>query len=200
MSTDEDFSSLLRRARAGDDDAWEAIFSRLGDERGEGAILLAMARKVLPRGDGLRKLVSSRDLLQSALQSGWFNLDNFRGTTEQELLGWLRTILRRKMAHVIRKKRTVSVEDVEAAAPAEQKRTGQEQESPFARVVREEAKTRVRQAVKQLPDDQRAVMELRLQGHKSPEIARILDLTEAAVRKRESRATSRLRELLGEKN
>ena len=77
MSKDEAFLDVLQRARAGDREAWVELFARVGDQEGEGAVLVAMARRVLPSGDRLRNFVDSRDLLQSALRSGWLNIDNF---------------------------------------------------------------------------------------------------------------------------
>ena len=54
----------------------------------------------------------------------------------------------------------------------------------------------MRQAIANLPEGQRVVLELRLQGLSAPEIASKLGLDPQAVRKRESRAMSQLRGLL----
>ncbi|MEM7234725.1 MAG: sigma-70 family RNA polymerase sigma factor, partial [Planctomycetota bacterium] len=55
---------------------------------------------------------------------------------------------------------------------------------------------RVRAAVHKLPEDQRLVLELRLRGLSSRQIADEIGLSADAVRQRESRASKRLRELL----
>jgi len=189
------FDDLLARARTGNAGAWEELFARFADEEGEGAILLAIARKVLPPGDRARDFVESRDLLQSALRSGWFHATDFRGNSSAEFIGWIRTILRRKLGRAVRRKTPRPGGD-QVADKAEEP-AGAEPVDPLARLVREEVRERVQKAVQELPEDQRVVMDLRLQGLKAPDIAGMLGLTAQAVRKRESRAAGRLREILG---
>lgn len=191
------FADLLRRAKAGDEAAWVAIFSRLGREEAEGGKLLSIARRILPAGDRLRDLVESRDLLQSALRSGWLDASSFRGSTEGELYAWLRQILRHKLGRVLRRDDPrPGAEDIgDGELPAGEE--GDDPE-PLAEALRAEVRDRVQAAIARLPEDQRAVMELRLQGLGSPEIGRILSIKPDAVRKRESRAAERLREMLGE--
>jgi len=189
----EPFAELLRRARAGDEAAWGRIFSRLGNDEEEGGRLLAIARKILPEGDRLRDLVESRDLLQSALRSGWIDASQFRGQTEGELFAWLRQILRRKVSRVVRR------QDPRPAGEAldEEALPDEDDAGPLEDVLRAEVNERVRASIELLPEDQRAVMQLKLQGLSAPEIARILSIKPDAVRKRESRAAERLREMLG---
>ncbi|MDJ0974421.1 MAG: sigma-70 family RNA polymerase sigma factor [Planctomycetota bacterium] len=195
MSDDVPFSELLERARQGDRAARDALFAQLAGEEGADSPLLAMARKALPKGDLARDFVESQDLVQSALRSGWLDLSQFQGTTEASLFAWMRTILRHKLSHTVRRKRprpghTDAIEpDPHASdAPAER---------PIETAIREETYRRVRDAVDGLPDDQRVVMERRLAGKAAPEVAEELGLTPAAVRKRESRAMARLRAVLG---
>ena len=188
------FQELLRCAKNGDADSIERLFARVADEDQEGKLVLAMARKILPAGDRARDFVESRDLIQSALRSGWLHIDNFRGTTQGEFMSWLRAILRHRLGRVVRRK-NVSEEarnlpDIDDAAIAA------EETDPIARIVREEVHDRIRESVAQLPDEQRAVLELRLQGLNAPKIGAVLCLRPDTVRKRESRAVIRLRELL----
>lgn len=184
-------SALLARARSGDQEAWEAFFSRLGREEAEGATLIAMARRLLAHGDPVRNFVESRDLVQSALRCGWLDLDDFRGETPGEFLAWIRSILRVRLNRVIRRRRPRSglggPESEECEAPGE---------SPLTSMVRDEVRQRLLEAVEALPADQRDVMRLRLQGLKAPDIAAMLGLRPDAVRKRESRAFERLRAAL----
>ncbi len=105
MGTDEPtFSELLDRARKGDPDAKALLFHDMAEQDEAGSQLLAMARKALPRGDPARDLIESRDLVQSALRSGWLDLSSFRGTTTAQLMSWMRTVLRRKLSRTIRKR------------------------------------------------------------------------------------------------
>jgi RNA polymerase sigma factor (sigma-70 family) len=69
-------------------------------------------------------------------------------------------------------------------------------DAPLSALLREEVLGRVRQAIEDLPEDLAKVMRLRLQGVKSDEIALLLELKSATIRKRESRALARLRERL----
>jgi RNA polymerase sigma factor (sigma-70 family) len=191
--TDEDFSRLLGRAQGGDGQAWKEIFSRLADPGAEGAQLLQIARQILPPGDRARDFVESTDLLQSALKSGWLDASQFRGGSPGEFLGWMRTILRRKLGRVVRRR------DPRPAGEPLEEAAGlppSGEESRLAALVREEVKLRVQAAVADLPEEQRVVVEMRLQGLKSPDIAAVLGLSPEAVRKRESRAAERLRLLL----
>lgn len=194
MAPEEDFSQLLVKAKDGDAEAIEELFRRLATTQEEGGALLAMARKVLPAGDRARDFVESRDLLQSALRSGWLDMGDFRGQSPAEFMGWMRMILRRKLGRVVRKKTPRPRGDV--AAEEVPDTVGTEGQDGLAGLLRAEVQGRVREAIERLPDDQRAVMDLRLQGLQSPAIATLLCLKPETVRKRESRAAARLRELL----
>lgn len=189
---DRAFSELLHQARAGDGAAWEQIFARLAQDDEEGGKLLAMARRILPEHDRLRDLVESRDLLQSALRSGWIDVAQFRGESEGELFAWMRQILRRKVSRVVRRHDPRPVGDAFATDDL----PDEDDDGPLEDIVRDEVRSRVRAAIAQLPEDQRAVMELKLQGLAAPEIARLLSIKPDAVRKRESRAAEKLRQML----
>ena len=60
------------------------------------------------------------------------------------------------------------------------------------------AADRLETALAALPDDQRRVLELRLSGLSSPEVARVLGRSPTAVRSLQFRAVERLRRLLAE--
>ena len=189
MPDDPTFSELIERAREGDAEAREQLFAQL-TEREDDSQILAMARRALPRGDLARDLIESRDLVQSALRSGWLELSRFRGSTEAELMGWLRTILRHKLSHAVRRKRPRLGKDADAEASREEETA---EEPPIDVAIRDETQRRIQAAIEALPDDYRIVMERRLAGQSAPRIAEELGLSPAAVRKRESRAMARLR-------
>jgi len=186
------FSELLARAKDGDAEARSHLFDRLAAED-EGAWLLAQARRILPRGDLARDLVESQDLVQSALRSGWSELGSFRGESTGEFMNWLRTILRRKLSRRTRKN-TPRVGRAEPVEPLDREELEDDPEGLEA-AVREETLRRLQDAVAQLPPDQRIVLERRLHGVTSKDIAAELGLEPATVRKRESRAVARLRGL-----
>jgi RNA polymerase sigma factor (sigma-70 family) len=192
-------TQLIERARAGDDQARALLFERFADEGQEGDALIKIARRLLPRGDRMRDFVESRDLIQSALKTGWFDLEEFRGSSRGEFIAWLRAIIRRKLGRIVRKRIPAPrgrEADEAAEAPARAPGSGRGEEDSLAALIREEVEARVRAAVARLPDHERAVMEMRLQGLKAPEIAEILGVDAAAVRKRESRAAEKLRAML----
>lgn len=187
--------SLLARIHDGDRAAREELFALLGDEERFGSALVAMARRLLPRGHRARRLADSGDIVQSALRSGLRRVEEFRGETEGELYAWLRSILRTKAVRVLRRRDAreapANVEAIDPGDPASCERV------PLSEVFDRDTREAVRRAVRHLPDGQRIVVELRLRGLDTDSISRLLDLPPPAVRKRESRAVQRLREALG---
>ena len=97
------FRAVLDLVLAGDREARDELFTRLVNEKSEGALLIALARRLIPRGDRVRDLVDTRDFVQSALKSGWINLAEFQGSSPGEFLNWIRTIVRRKVSRAIRR-------------------------------------------------------------------------------------------------
>ena len=193
MTKEPTFSDLLDQARKGDKAARARLFDQLAGEKEEARTILAIARKVLPQGDPARDFVESRDLIQSALHSGWLDLSRFQGENPGQFFAWLRTILRHKLGRKVRK-RQPRVASEESAEPGTLL-AGSGDAEPIEEVLRHEMVERLRAAIDALPDDMRVVVERRLQGQNAPEIAYDLGLSPAAVRKRESRAMARLREL-----
>ncbi len=190
-----EFSEIVRRAAHGDGEARSQLFDRVAREGREAAQLLAMARRLLPRGDRAREFLESRDLIQSALRTGWLDLTQFHGRTPGEFLAWIRTILRNKLSHAVRRQRP----EVREQADLPDRPSSETAVDPLAVMMRDEVRDRVRSAVERLPKDQRVVLDMRLSGLTAPEIAERLGLNADAVRKRESRAAERLREALGDR-
>jgi len=188
------FSELLEQARTGDPRARDHLFDQLAGEQDEARTILAIARKVLPQGDPARDFVESRDLIQSALHAGWLDLSRFQGQSTGEFFAWLRTILRHKLGRRVRK-RQPRVGAGEATDPQEPARPDPD-DGPIEAVLRNEMVDRLRAAIDALPDDMRIVVERRLHGQTAPQIAQELGMNAAAVRKRESRAMQRLRDLV----
>lgn len=195
MSDDASFSELLDKAKDGDESARDELFEQLAAHDESGAQLLAIARKILPRGDLARDLVESRDLVQSTLRSGWLELGSFRGSTVGELMGWLRTILRHKLLRRTRKKapRIGGAEAIEVPDVPDDEPT----DAPLEQAIRDETHARLQAAIAELPDDYRVVMERRLAGVPSKVVAEELGIEPATCRKRESRAVQKLRESVG---
>ena len=86
------FADLLEAARGGDPKACGRLFDLLGGEGPEAERFHQMARRILPRGDRMRDFVESRDLMQSALRSGWVAIERFQGETPGQFLAWMQQV------------------------------------------------------------------------------------------------------------
>ena len=102
---------------------------------------------------------------------------------------WLFAIAHNVVADGFRRARPV--EPLAAAADLPERSDG-----PEDLVVAEHERRALHVLLRRLPDEQRRVMELRLSGLTSPEVARVLGRSPTAVRSLQFRAVARLRELL----
>lgn len=103
---------------------------------------------------------------------------------------WLFAIAHNVMVDTERARRTVDGLDAAVSLPD----PGPE---PDAKVVTTEGRHEVRALLLAVAPDQRRVLELRLAGLTTPEIARALDRSPGAVRATQFRAMARLRSLMG---
>ncbi len=181
-----DVRDLLGRARDGDRDARLELVRLLADEQRLHSSLQAIVRRLMPGHHPARRIVDSRDVMQSALKTALDQLPRFRGADEASLFGWLRAIVRTKVQRALRKVERERESDV-TAVPAD---------VDPDRVVTDDLVEALRHAIQDLPIDQRLVVELRLRGLNSSQIAGELGLKPATVRKREQRAVGVLRERL----
>ena len=135
--------------------------------------------------------LDSSDIVQQTLLNAFAKRDQFRGSTEAELAGWLREILKHNLADALRDqrrdKRDVRREQsLEAGIDASFSRTqawlAAVQSSPSQRAVKQEELLRLSEALTKLPETQREVIVLHhLQGLKLAEVAAEIGRTEAAV-------------------
>jgi RNA polymerase sigma-70 factor (ECF subfamily) len=168
--------------------------------------LVLLARTQLdPR---LRTKLDASDLVQETLLEAHRDRQQFRGTTAAEQAAWLRRILARNLANVVREhtreKRDVERErSLEAALTTSSARLEAwlvaDAPSPSEQAARHEQLLRLATALAALPDAERAAVELRhLQGWPLRDIADRLQRTPAAVGGLLHRALARLRTHLGE--
>ena len=192
MSTfqENSVSELLQRIRGGDREARKQLFSLLGDESEFGSVMLAMARRLLPKNHRARRFVDTRDIVQSALRTGLRHFSDFEGETAGEIYNWFRMIIRTKVSRAGRNR------DPGVPHPEPEEQEDREARLPISVLVDEEFIRILHTAIQKLPIDQRVVVELRLRGANSNEIGELLGLNPATVRKRESRAVERLRALV----
>jgi RNA polymerase sigma-70 factor (ECF subfamily) len=154
----------------------------------------------------LRARVSASDVVQETFLRASEHFDDFRGTTEQELVAWLRTILRRSLLHIVQRqvsarKRTIQKEvalphrgrdgfaflsSLEPVSPGS---------SPSNALARRELADHVNERLARLPRPFREVLTLRnLEGLPFPEVARRMSRTPGAVRILWLRALEKLRQ------
>jgi RNA polymerase sigma-70 factor (ECF subfamily) len=155
----------------------------------------------------LRGKLDPSDVVQQTLVKAHQNAEQFRGQTEAEQAAWLRRILANTLTDAARKFRLELARgrSLEQALNESSARLeawlGQSDESPGERADRHEQLLRLAQALCQLPDDQRKVVEMHhLQGSLLADIAREMGRTEAAVAGLLRRGRKRLRELLEDRS
>lgn len=170
--------------------------------------LRLLARLQLDRR--LRAKLDASDVVQTALLKAHQNLHQFRGASEAELVGWLRTILANALAGALRqfateardldRERSLEVGLEESAIRVDNWLIA-EQSSPSQQAIRHEDLFRLAAALTRLPEDQCRVVELHhLKNRTVAEIADEMGRTKPAVVGLLFRGVKKLRELLQEKD
>ena len=178
---DEPFAELLARARTGDQMALDEVVRRYEPE------VRIVAHFLLSRA--LRPFLDSLDLVQSVHKSLLLGLrnDKFDISSPEKLVALALTMVRRKAArhwrHLQRQQRLDTDTNLPAAltgSEADPARTAQLQDA-------------LRHLWNNLDASERRVVELRLEGHSTAEVARTLGLDADVLRVRLSRLRQRLR-------
>jgi len=190
MCSSQKIKDLLRRIREGDREARQQLMTLLADESAFGSVMIAMTRRKLPHDHPARRLVDSRDILQSAICTAIEKFRDFRGETEQSLFGWLSSIIRTK----------VRLAQKPIQNESRYKAETQDSENYLKRLIDEELVNTLHEAIQELPLDQRLVVELQLRGFNSSKVGEILGMKPATVRKREQRAVANLKEIFRKKS
>jgi len=191
---------LLRAARRGDG---EALGSLLDGYRN---YLRLLAR--LEVGRRLQAKLDASDLIQETFLQAHRHFDEFRGTTEAEVMEWLRTILARQLSNAIRHYRGTKRRDVRLERDLDQelgrsshvltRALALSQTSPSQRAARRERAVLLADAMEQLPQDYRDVIVLRhLRALTFPEVADAMERSLGSVKKLWARAIVKLRAEIG---
>ena len=192
---------LLRLARTGDAPALGQLC-----ELYQGYLELMVRLQI---GRRLQGKVDAADLVQDTFLQAHDRFAQFQGSSEGELVSWLRHILASRLAKLIRRycgtqRRDVRLER-QLAAELDQSSRLLDQglvapgSSPSQRAVRREQAVLLADALRQLPDDYREVLILHhLQGLSMPEVARHLGRSLDSVKNVWLRALARLRHLIGD--
>lgn len=174
-------SELIRKFKKGDESAFSHIVLRYQER------LLQVATAVLHDEN------EAMDIVQEAFIKAYFKIKSFR--EESSLYTWLYRILYNLCISSIRKKKIVTFFSFDSGSevidfPSQNPNPEEESE-------RKEIFLAVNEALKKLPAKQRMVFALKqLDGLKHEEIARIMGITEGAVKASYFHAVRKLRELL----
>ncbi len=196
-----DPEQMIQEARAG----IEAALGSLLDLYRNYLRLLAR----LEIGRQLQGKLDASDLVQETFLEAHRHFARFQGTSEAQLVSWLRQILAAKVANLLRhylgtQGRDVRLERELAANLDNSSRALGEQliapwSSPSQQAARREQAVLLADALERLPADYREVIVLRhLEGQSFPEVARCMGRSVDSVQKLWLRALARLRRVFGE--
>jgi RNA polymerase sigma-70 factor (ECF subfamily) len=160
-------------------------------------------------GRRLQGKVDASDVVQETFLDAYRHFPQFLGTTEAELVGWLRQILAGRLAKLLRHYLGTRRRDVrlERELQAELDQSSQMLDggllspgsSPSQQAARREQAVLLAEALRRLPADYREVLILRhLEGLPFPDVARRMDRSLDSVKNLWTRALGRLRDVLGE--
>lgn len=163
--------------------------------------LLLVANQELEAG--LRGKMGPSDLVQDTFLQAQAHLASFRGTSEAEVLAWLKQILRHQLIDVRRRYRRARKRQLarEVPLPGGGGESGRQVgadlvadlKSPGAEAIAREQAEALRQALLPLPDDYQEVIRLRnLERLSFAEIGQHMQRSAEAVRKLWARAIERL--------
>jgi RNA polymerase sigma-70 factor, ECF subfamily len=195
----QDAGRWLPEARAG---SKEAVAQALEACRG---YLLLIAQREL--GKDLRAKAGASDLVQETILEAQRDFSGFEGTSEPELLAWLRRLLLNNMANFARQfratdKRQIGREVVLEEGDSAAERGGELASalpSPSGAAMAHERAEAVQHALEKLPEDYRRVVHLRYQEERTfEEIGKLLGRSANAARKLWLRAIERLEQELKE--
>jgi RNA polymerase sigma-70 factor (ECF subfamily) len=169
--------------------------------------LVALAR--LQVDEGFRGKFDPSDAAQQTLLEAVRAGPDFRGTTEGELLAWLRQILAHVLAHEFRRYKGTKARDVAREVSLEQSlersslRLGAVLaaggSSPSHHAARVEEGVRLAQILARLsPDDREVILLRNVEGLPHDEVARRMGRTPGAVRMLWARALGRLKKEIEE--
>ena len=162
--------------------------------------LLLMANEALD--SDLRPRAAASDLVQDSFVEVQQDFENFRGTTEGQLISWLTGILANRLANNVRyhrhtDKRSVTHETPLERVPERALDSVCDEESPSDVVIAGDEARRVQAALARLPEPLREVLVLRTWELKSfVQIGDQLNKTPDTARKLWGRAVRRLKEEL----
>ncbi len=201
MGLDTDSAQLLCRAKSGDAEAAGALMELY---RG---YLTILARSQI--GRRLQGKADAADLVQETFLEAHKHIRRFRGESDIEFLGWLRTILAAVISNHVRRylgtrQRDARLEqalviELDNTSGVLQRGLMAADSTPSRQAVNREALFILANALEQLPDDYRQVIMLRhLEGLSFADVAERMSRTVASVQNLWVRALKRMKQSVGE--
>jgi RNA polymerase sigma-70 factor (ECF subfamily) len=196
-----DPQELLDRARAGSEAATGQLLEAYA------GYLNLLARVQI--GRRLQGKADAGDLVQETFLEAHRQMRNFRGTTEAELLAWLRRILGGQIALMLRRYLGTKGRDVklERELQLQLDQSSQAMDGGFVATLstpsqhasRREQAVLLAEALEKLPPDYREVIVLRhIESLSFPDVAKRMTRSEDSVQKLWVRALASLRKSLGD--
>ena len=193
---------LLRNARAGDETALGELLGLYRD------YLKLLARLQVNRR--LQRKLDASDVVQEAFLRAMRYFGQFRGTSESELLAWLRQILASCVINLARQFQGTQQRQIELERELQRELDDASQmldkrlivhSTPSQALAHRERGVLLANALAGLPPDYREAVVLRhLEGLSFPEIAKRMDRSTDSVKKLWARALARLRTAWEETN
>ena len=176
--------ALVRRARAGEFGAFEALFER------HRVLVYRFAYQMTSRRD------DAEDLVQEAFVRAYQNLERYRD--EAKFTTWLLRIVANLCTDQARMStRRTALEQKEAAGALDWMTTGVT-EDPITNLEDEQRRVAIRKALQALPTHHRTMIVLRdIEEREYPEIAEVLGCTIGGAKLRVLRARRALRDRIG---
>jgi RNA polymerase sigma-70 factor (ECF subfamily) len=182
-------ADYLPAAQAGSSEALGQVL-----EACRGYLLLVAQRELAP---DLQAKGGASDLVQETLLDAVRAFPCFQGTTEAEVVAWLRRLLLNNVVSFARRYRDADKRQVAREVGLAPGSAGPAADGPTpSRQAEEQEEARLlREALGRLPEDYRQVLRLRFEEERSFEdIGRLLGLTANAARKLWARAVRRLQQ------
>lgn len=160
--------------------------------------LLLVANQAL--GKEMQAKLGASDLVQDTFVRARQHFDRFNGSSEADLLAWLRRILLNHLADVARSYTQTEKRRLDMERPWPQDRTplAIAPFTPADAAIEAEELARMRHAMSMLTEEYRTAIELRsIERQSFAVLAKRLNRSEDAARKTWTRAVAKLAELLG---
>ncbi len=193
----QQFSALLKAAQAGDRGAIESVVRLVEQD------VRAVCFDFQMQGNGQ---LSRNDLFQEAWMKIWIRLDQFEIRGKDDLVWvifrkWARTTARNVMYNVLEQQQAAKRKHSRPLTTLDRNEVDGPAETPSRNLIARENATRISQAIEQLPEESRILIQkCFINGNSVKDVTRQLNWTYETTRYRLSKAISMLRQLLTDSN